>query len=59
MDSSVASLLILIALNVTFLLITVVLFGIIRTCRDDKIKVRITKATATQYMQMNVKLGDE
>lgn len=48
MDPAVVSLLLLITFNALFLTIVMILFGLIRRCRGDRQKVKITAARLKQ-----------
>ena len=54
MDSSVASLLILIALNVAFLILTLIFFSIYRKCRGDGQKIRLNEKNANDYYKVGL-----
>lgn len=60
MDAATTSLLLLIFVNITFLIIIVISFGLIRKCRGDKAKVKLTKKVIAEsgFNDLDVSLLD-
>jgi hypothetical protein len=54
MDAQLQSLLLLILINVIFLVITFILFGILRVWRGDKQKVKLTKQQMKKYWKIDI-----